>query len=339
MTDASGDLDVANGGAPAVRSSLGRVSSGRQTRRRIDRAITFALAGSACTVLAIAGTILAFISRAGIQGFMQSGVFGMLFGRHWSPDATTPRFGFFPYIATTVASAIFAVVLGAAPAVLAAVYLSEFASARIRSAFRRVMEVAAALPSVVFGFIALTYLVPLFANPRTGCQGLGLAPATVLLAVMIAPTVSLLSLDVLARTAPELRDASAALGASRWQTTWRAVFPTAWRGILVAVFFGFARAAGETMAVQMVAGNGLFAPFRALRPTGARVLADACPSFLGFEPFRPTSTLATRIVTDMPNTQPGTPWNNALFSMSLVLLFLSTAVVITTRWLGRRAAS
>jgi phosphate transport system permease protein len=305
----------------------------------MDAAVRVLLAAAAVTVLAIALLIVGFIARAGIAGFAESGMFSMLFGRRWAPDADTPAFGFAGFLAGTVLSAVGGVLLGALPAVLAAVYLSECAPARLRRLFRRVMEVAAALPSVVYGYAAVTYLVPLFANPRTGCQGLGLAPAAVLLGTMIAPTVALLSLDALSRTPDGLREASAALGVSRWQTTWRAVVPTAWRGLMVAVFFGFARAAGETMAVQMVAGNGQFAPLAFLRPEGARLAAEVCPTLGPLELFRPTSTIATRIVMDMSNTHPGTPWNNALFSMSLVLLFISTGVVLITRRLARRAAS
>jgi phosphate transport system permease protein len=191
----------------------------------------------------------------------------------------------------------------------------------------------------VYGYVALVYLVPRFANPRLGCQGLGLAAASVVLAAMIAPTIALLSLDVLERTPQALRDASSALGVSRWHTTWRAVFPTARRGLVVAGFFGFARAVGETMAVQMVAGNGRYAPLALLRPTGARVAETVCGRLGPLELLRPTSTISTRIVMDMPETQPGTPWNNALFSMSLVLLLVSTLGVIITRRMSRPAAS
>jgi phosphate transport system permease protein len=146
--------------------------------------------------------------------------------------------------------------------------------------------------------------------------GEGLASASVLLGVMIAPTVLLLSLDSLARVPSALRDASAALGASPWQTATRVVLPHGWRGIVVAVFFGFARAAGETMAVQMVIG-------------GARKLPDSA--------FSPTTTISTQIVMDMQNARPGTTGSNVLFAMSLVLLVVSVVVVLGTRWLTRGA--
>jgi phosphate transport system permease protein len=311
----------------------------RARRRRVDAAVRALLALAAVAVLGVALTILAFIARAGLAGFAGSGFVATVFGSRWAPDAASPSYGFLGFLATTVLTTAGGLLLGALPAVLAAIYLSEFTRGRARAAFRRVMEVAAALPSVVYGYAAVTYLVSRFANPRAGCEGLGTGPAAVLLGVMIAPTVALLSLDALARTPAGLREASAALGVSRWQTTFRAVVPTAWRGLLVAVFFGFAHAAGETMAVQMVVGNGQYAPLALLRPATARLAPDACAALGPLELFRPTSTIATRIVMDMPNTQPGTPWNNALFSMSLVLLCISTTVVLITRRLARRGAS
>jgi phosphate transport system permease protein len=222
-------------------------------------------------------------------------------------------------------SAAGAVVLGAVPAVLAAVWVTEFAPRITRSLYRRTMEIAAAVPSVVYGWLALVYLIPrmetlahslLGATAVGGVGGEGLASAAVLLGVMIAPTVLLLSLDALARVPAALRDASAALGASPWQTAMRVVVPHGWRGIVVAVFFGFARAAGETMAVQMVIG-------------GARKLpANA---------FSPTTTISTQIVMDMQNAQPNTPASDVLFSMSLVLLVVAVAVVLFTRFIGRGA--
>jgi phosphate transport system permease protein len=185
-----------------------------------------------------------------------------------------------------------------------------------------VMEVASAIPSVVYGWLALMYLVPAvdtFAHGIYGqdarVTGEGLASASILLAIMIAPTVMLLSLDALSRVPGALRDASAALGASPWQTAFRVSAPYAWRGLLVAIFFGFARAAGETMAVQMVIGGARRLPRNLL--------------------FAPTTTISAQIVMDMQDARPGTVQSNVLFSMALVLLAVSVTVVLGTRALGR----
>jgi phosphate transport system permease protein len=234
-------------------------------------------------------------------------------------------YGGLPLIVGTFVSATGAIVLGAAPAVLSAVWLTEFSPESVRRGYRRVMEVASAIPSVVYGWLALVYLVPVMehvAHTLKGADapvtGEGLASSAVLLAIMVAPTVLLLSLDALARVPSALREASAALGASPWQTAFRVSLPYAWRGVLVAVFFGFARAAGETMAVQMVIGGARRLPKELL--------------------FSPTTTISAQIVMDMQEARPDTTQSDTLYSMALILLVVSVAVVLVTRALGRQKA-
>jgi len=282
--------------------------------------VRLVLVSCAALVLLTTLAMLLFLGQAGLKGAREVGLVPLLTGALWKPEADT--FGGLPLIFGTFVSAAGAVLVGAVPAVFAALWATELAPKSTRSLYRRTMEVAAAVPSVVYGWLALVYLVPqmekvahhLRGDAATG--GEGLASAGILLGVMIAPTVLLLSLDSLARVPSALRDASAALGASPWQTATRVVLPHGWRGIVVAVFFGFARAAGETMAVQMVIG-------------GARKLPDSA--------FSPTTTISTQIVMDMQNARPGTPGSNVLFAMSLVLLVVSVVVVLGTRWLTRGA--
>jgi phosphate transport system permease protein len=276
------------------------------------------LVSCAAFVLLTTAAMLLFLGRAGLAGVREVGLAPLLTGALWKPEAEL--FGGLPLIFGTFVSAAGAVVIGAVPAVLAAVWATEFAPSGARSLYRRTMEIAAAVPSVVYGWLALVYLIPQMEKVAHGLHGdtatggEGLATAAVLLGVMIAPTVLLLSLDALARVPAALREASAALGASPWQTAMRVVVPHGWRGIIIAVFFGFARAAGETMAVQMVIG-------------GARQLPASA--------FSPTTTISTQIVMDMQNARPGTPQSNVLFAMSLVLLVVAVIVVLCTRWLSR----
>jgi phosphate transport system permease protein len=281
---------------------------------------------TACGVFVVLTTVtmIGFLARAGLRGMAAAGIGALLTGRVWKPEADS--YGGLALIVGTFASASGALVLGAVPAVLAAVWLTEFAPPGIKVAERRILEVASAIPSVVYGWLALVYLVPVVFSVARAVRGSdaavtgeGLASAALLLAVMVAPTVMLLSLDALARVPRALRDASAALGASPWQTAFRVSVPYAWRGLLIAVFFGFARAAGETMAVQMVIG-------------GARRLPK---DFL----FSPTTTISAQIVMDMQEARPGTAQNDVLFSMALVLLFVSVVVVLATRLLGRQSPS
>jgi phosphate transport system permease protein len=281
----------------------------------------FRLFVKACGGIVLLTTLLliGFLARSGIVGMSEVGILPLLIGTRWKPE--DHLYGGLPLILGTFASALGAAAFGATPAVLAAVWLTEFSPKIVQVLYRRLMEIAAAVPSVVYGWLALTYLVPVMGRIARAIYGgdsdvggEGLASSATLLGVMIAPTVLLLSVDSLSRVPPGLREASAALGASAWQTGFRVVMPYAWRGLLVAVFFGFARAAGETMAVQMVIG-------------GARVI----PANM----FRPTTTISSQIVMDMQNARPGTPASDALFSMALILLVVSVGIVLVTRLLSR----
>ena len=276
---------------------------------------------AACGLFVVVATaaVIAFIARAGIRGIQDVGLGALLSGEIWKPEANT--FGGYPLVFGTAISALGAAVVGALPALLAAVWVSELAPKSARSIYRRTMEVAAAVPSVVYGWLALVHLVPqmdwvarALYGEEAQVTGEGLASSAVLLGIMIAPTVFLLSLDALSRVNGTLREASSALGASSWQTAFRVSIPSAGRGLFTAVFFGFARAAGETMAVQMVIG-------------GARRV----PEHL----FSPATTISTQIVMDMQNATPNTTGSNVLFSMSLVLLVLSAGIVLLSRLVGR----
>ena len=196
----------------------------------------------------------------------------------------------------TLACCAVATALGALPGVAVAVYAAELSSGVWRERGLRLLETCAALPGVVFGFAALRLL---------GLLGVDRADALVTgtaLGVMILPTVALLSVEAL-RGAPEaLREAGEALGASTWQTAWRIVVPSRWRGLVAAVCAGFARAAGEAAAVQLLS----------LRGGGPR-------------------TLAARILDDLPRASPSPAWNHSLLTTSLLLLLLSTGVVMLAR--------
>jgi len=288
--------------------------------RRHHVAIKIGATASAVIVVTTTIVMIGFLAQTGVRGLIDAGVWQLLTGIHWKPEAGI--FGGAPLIVGTIVSALGATFFGAVPAVFGALWLSEFAGPRVRALYRRVMETAAAIPSVVYGWLALVHLVPIVSSVAhtiygddAAVGGEGLLSSALLLGIMIAPTVMLLSLDAIGRTSPSLRDASAALGASRWQTATQVVLSGSRRGIYVAVFFGLSRAAGETMAVQMVIG-------------GARLL----PKDL----FSPTTTISSQIVMDMQNARPGTLESNALFAMALILLVFSAGLVALTRRLGEK---
>lgn len=292
----------------------------RVRARRHHVAIKIGATASAIVVVATTLVMIGFLASTGLRGMMQAGVWNLIVGTHWKPEAGI--FGGAPLLLGTIATAVGATIFGAIPAVFCALWLSDFAGPRVRAIYRRVMETAAAIPSVVYGWLALVHLVPavsrfakMIYGPDALVGGEGLLSSAILLGVMIAPTVMLLSLDAIGRVPQSLREASAALGASRWQTAMQVVLSGSRRGLFVAIFFGLSRAAGETMAVQMVIG-------------GARLI----PKDL----FSPTTTISAQIVMDMQNARPGTPESNALFAMALILLAFSAGLVALTRKLGEK---
>jgi phosphate transport system permease protein len=215
---------------------------------------------------------------------------------------------------------IVAAIIAAPLSIGLAVFMAEVAPPWARSITRPAMEVFVGIPSVVYGFLGLTVLVPFL---RENFRGLGFTlgfswfAGSLVLALMILPTIASIAYDALVTIPPDLRSASLALGTTRWQTIRHILLPAARAGLLTAVILGMMRAAGEALAVQMVIGN---------RPTIPTSLAQ------------PVTTLTSQITLDMGNTVSGEPWNQALWTMGLVLLLMSLSFVLIVRALGRRGS-
>lgn len=194
--------------------------------------------------------------------------FDFLVRSAWDP--VNNQFGALPFIWGTIVTSILALIIAVPLGVGAAIFLSELAPPRLSNAFTFLVELLAAVPSVIFGVLGWFALVPimrkyvdpmlihtlgwmpLFAGPA---YGVGVLTASVVLAIMIFPYIISISREALIQVPREQREASLALGATRWEATWDAVVPFAKLGIMGAVFLSLARALGETMAVTMVIGN------------------------------------------------------------------------------------
>ena len=194
--------------------------------------------------------------------------FGFLFSSVWDPNIG--KFGALPYIYGTLVTSILALVISVPLGVGAAIFLSEMATPRWSSVFTFLVELLAAVPSVIYGLLAIFTLVPLVRNwlgpalqksfgflPLFGGQiyGVGILTAALILSVMTFPYIISISREALLSVPPEQREAALALGATKWEATWDAVVPFARLGILGSIFLSLARALGETMAVTMVIGN------------------------------------------------------------------------------------
>ncbi len=180
-----------------------------------------------------------------------------LVGNSWRP--LRGEFGFSPFIISTVLITVISLLLTVLPCLLVAVYLTEYSSTRVQNWFRPVLDVLAAIPSVIYGLWGVLVIVPAVRCLGTICgvanSGYTLISGGLVLALMVAPFIISLSMEVLLAVPAEARLAALALGCTRWETIRHVVFRHAKRGFFAAVLLGFSRAFGETIAVMMVIGN------------------------------------------------------------------------------------
>jgi phosphate transport system permease protein len=250
-----------------------------------------------------------------------------LWTSRWDPVHSI--FGALPFIYGTVASSALALLLGVPVSLGVAIYLAEIAPAHVRAVLSFVIELLAAIPSVILGLWGIFVLAPwlrVSVEPQVGAvlgwlplfqgpaYGIGLLAGGVILAIMVVPIISSVSREVLLAVPWEQREAMYALGATRWEVTRRAVLPYGRAGIIGAVILGLGRALGETMAVTMVIGN---------RP-------QISPSL-----FQPAYTIAAALANEFSEATTDL-YLSALFEMALALFVVSLIVNGVARWLVRR---
>jgi phosphate transport system permease protein len=225
-----------------------------------------------------------FLFMEGIPIFNRVSVTDFVFGRLWYPTADPGRFGIFPLIIASLAVTGVASLISVPLGVMTALYLAEIASPRLREVVKPVVELLAALPSVVIGFFGMVVVAPFLQNTFNLAVGLNLFNASLMLAFMSVPTICSISEDAVFSVPKELKEASLALGATQWETIWRVVVPASISGISTAVILGMSRAIGETMVVLMVAGGAAMVPgsiFDPVRPMPASIAAEMAEA-----PFR-----------------------------------------------------
>lgn len=255
--------------------------------------------------LAIEGTKTFFIDHFSIWSF--------LFSPTYDLDANHPGAAIF--IVGTLVVTVFAIVIGGPFGIAVGVFLSEIAPPRMALLLKPAIELMVGIPSVVYGWLGLTLLVPIIRDHTSSSSGFSLAGAGIVLAIMILPTVISLSEDAFNSLPPALKEGSMALGATRFQTIMRVLLPSASSGLAVALILGIARAVGETLAIQLVIGN-----------------ATTFPAGI----FGPTATLTTVIVGEMPSATEGSLQEHALFSMALLLLLIAMVLILLVRFALRK---
>jgi phosphate transport system permease protein len=262
-------------------------------------------------------SITIFIGQKGLQAFINNGVslIEFLTSKIWDPsNQKHPGYGALPFIFGSFAVTFLAALVAAPLGIGAAIFMTEIAPSWGRKVLQPVIELLVGIPSVVYGFIGLTVLVP-FIRDHIGGLGFSLLSGMIVLSVMILPTITTIATDAMATIPKALREGSYALGATRWQTIRKVLIPAAMPSLLTAIVLGMARAFGEALAVQMVIGNVSKFPHSILDASG---------------------TLTTIITLNMGNTTFGSVDNNVLWSMGLILLVISFVFILIIRYLSAR---
>jgi len=279
---------------------------------RLPGAIVKALSSAGILIMVF---ILYFLFREGLPVLKSVTLKDLFFGDLWYPAEDPPTLGMFPLIVGTVAVTALSSLLAVPFSLLVAIFVSETAPRPVREFLKPVLELLGFFPSIVLGFIGMVVLAPMLQERFDMLSGLNLLNASVLLGILTIPVVSSLAEEALSSVPGDLRDASYALGATRFETTVKVVIPSALPGILSASLLGIMRAMGETMVVLMASGGAAIIPLSI------------------FDPVRPlTSTIAA----EMGETPVGSPHYAALFFGGILLLFMTLSVNLLSAWIEKK---
>ncbi len=232
------------------------------SKENIAKAIFIALA--AFSILAVF-TIIGYLLYASIPAFRDIGFFKFIFGSEWSAKSET--FGIWRMIVGTFFLTVCAVLLGGTLAVFTAIWLVFYCPKRLKKIYTQIVNLLAGIPSIVYGLFGYKFLMPLLVDIfHPNNAGFGLLACTLILSVMILPTITSITKNSLEAVPMHYYEGALALGCSKNQAVWKVLLPAAKSGIISAIILGIGRAIGETMAVQMIVGNGSGYPFGAFVP-------------------------------------------------------------------------
>ncbi len=264
------------------------------------------LSGIASIVFVV--LIFGFLLKEGFSFFKEIGLGSFLGGRFWYPISDPPRFGILPLILGSLFVTAGAVAFSVPLSIAAAFYISEVAPHKIKDVLKAGIEMLAAIPSVVLGFIGMVTLVPwvkkIFGLPT----GLTALTGSIMLGLMAMPTIISISEDAINAVPKSYKEGALALGATRWQAMYRVVIFAALPGIIAASMLGIGRVIGETMAVMMITGNAAVIPHTFLQPV---------------------RTLTATIAAEMGETVHGSLHYYSLFAIGMVLFAISFIINIT----------
>ena len=268
----------------------------------IGRFLLFAITCS--SVLAVF-LIFFFVVRESVPFIKEHDLKEFLTSTKWYPEASPHQFGALSIIAGSFYVTITALLIAVPVGILAAVFLSDIVSYRIREFVKPVIEILAAIPSVAYGFFAVLIFAPLLQNKLGFTTGTNALNASIILSIMALPTIISVAEDSISSVGREMREASYGLGATRFETIFKVVLPSAHSGIVAAVILGMMRAIGETMVVWMASGN-----------------AAQIPS-PWWDLSQSVRTMTASIAGEMGETVKGSPHYHSLFTIGVLLLIMT----------------
>ncbi len=281
-----------------------------------EKGIELLLLAAALTSVAITIGIVGVLTYESLQFFRHVSVWEFLTDSQWTPLFAEPHYGILPLVSGTLVTTGVALAVAIPMGSLIAIYLSEYASRRLRETVKPALELLSAVPTVVYGYFALLLVTPALQTLWPGLPGFNMLSAGLVIGIMIVPYVSSVSEDAMRAVPVHLREGAFALGATRMQTALRVVFPSALSGITAAYVLGVSRAIGETMVVAIAAG---------MQPT------------LTWNPLEPAATMTAYIVQvslgDLPH---GTVGYQTIFATGLTLLLITLAFNLVGHVLKKR---
>lgn len=291
----------------------------KRVGRRILSEICIEGALFSCAIFAVVviSLIISFLFTEGYP--IPNGLWDFLSGKSWNPTGSPPSYGALPLIIGTLLVTLGAMIIAIPLGIGSAIFISEIAPPKARAFFKSGIELLAGIPSVVYGFFGLIVLTDwlrtTFNKPSGECWLAG----SIILGIMALPTIISVSEDAISSVPREYREASFAIGATRWQTISRVTIPSALSGITAAIILGIGRAIGETMAVMMVTGNAAIIP---------QPITNV---------FSPIRTITGTLGIEMGEVARGSPHYHALFDLALILfvIVLIIDVIATTIVLGK----
>ena len=281
-----------------------------------ERVIEGLLLFSALSSIFITASIVFILFYEALGFFKDVSVLEFLTGKQWTPLFAQPKFGILPLVTGTLLVTGIAVMVALPIGLIVAIYLSEYAPFKIKEVAKPILELLAAIPTVVYGYFALLFLTPILRKFIPDLSGFNALSPGLIMGIMITPYVSSVSEDAMKAVPMHIREGSYAMGATKFQTAFKVIIPSAFSGIAAAFIIGISRAIGETMVVAIAAG---------MMPN------------LTLNPIEPIQTLTAYIVGvslgDVPH---GTIEYKTIFAAGITLFLMTLFLNILGFWFKKR---